>query len=130
MSNIYLKIPSRTYKKSELNKLDKEEEREDESEVDKLIRKSLNKTIDPKEVKSVITWTRIPLDDFIGCSYDSSTSIENSEDEFADGFLGSSIIFMKDGQVFPCEWSVEKLEDFLIDYGIVNPLIKKQEEKL
>ena len=129
----YIKIPSRNYKVSELLELDKEETDSD-SEIDRIYRdagfkKNPNKD-GLEELSCVISWMRIPLIDFEGCSYDSASSRENMDEEFENGEFKSSIIFFKNGFNLPCLWSIDKLEKVLINYGIVDPKIRDQKEIL
>lgn len=128
----YLKIPGKTYKSTQLNQLQKDQG-EEESEIDRIYKANgYSKRPDKEdpEISSVITWMRIPLEDFQGCSYDASTAIEESDLEFELGEFTSSIIHFKDGISLPCAWTVEKLEDILIQHDIVHPSIKNQEEIL
>lgn len=122
----YLKIPSKTYKRSELERLEQQDP--DEDEVEKLVRNALKKGVERKELSAVITWVRIPLEDFIGCTYESACSSETMDEEFDSGEFRQSVITFKDGIQMPCIWSVSKLEDVLIDNGIVHKSIKDQEE--
>lgn len=127
MSNLYIKIPIHTYKGSELNNLEKEEE----DEIKRLQKRGADYKPDPNEtIRPVITWMRIPYDNFRGVIYDSTTAIENADDEFEDGNFSSSLVMFEDGFSVTCAWTVEELEDVLIQYGVVSPLVRNQKEIL
>lgn len=128
MNNLYIKIPIHTYKGSELNNFERVSD-EGESEIEKLKKTGLN--YEPEEIiRPVITWMRIPLDDFAGVIYDSTTAIENADEEFDSGDFTSSMLMFADGFSVTCAWTVEQLEDKLIEFGVVSPLVRQQKEKI
>lgn len=81
-------------------------------------------------IPAIITWMRIPLQSLEGCSYDSSTSLINSENDFENGEFSNSIISTKDGQDMSCAWDINTLEKNLIAWGIVDDDILQNKEIL
>jgi len=129
MSNLYIKIPIHTYKGSELNNFEKNE-MEGDDEIKRLQKRGAYYEPENPEIKPVITWMRIPYDDFNGVVYDSTSAIENTEEEFETGYFTSSMLMFRDGFSVTCAWTVEELEDVLIQYGVVSPLVRNQKETL
>lgn len=120
----YLKIPTRSYKGSEITAKLRED---DDNEITRLYKEA---GYEEPGLSCVITWMRLPISDLEGCSYDSTTSIQDSDIEFETGEFSSSLLILKDGTEIATAWPIDYLENMLIKYGIVDEDIKDQKEFL